>query len=399
MLGWWVRIAAAIRTNAAALLALSAALLLTPPLCSGAALAHPMPDSKVAVAIQHDRVALHLDLPIDRLALAMIQAAYVPDPGPGFKAYPSLPPQAVSRYIRDNIAIRTADGRVARPVLESLTWPNTGQRDLAAELVVPMATGDSPQPIRLDYGVVIRHVIPDVAIVTLAQDWEAGVVADRPMLLGSLSGDLRAITIPRHQPNGMAALFAMTRLGVWHILEGADHLAFLLTLLLTVGLTAQGRQWVAGDAPGRTLWDTLWRISAFTLGHTLSLLATSLGWLPPAGRAVEVLIAVSVGVSAANAFAPIFPRREGIVACLFGLVHGMAFASAIRSLHLSLPDTVAATLAFNVGIELVQIGLVLCTLPVLAVLRRTRWEPTVRRALAGLALVCAVFWVVARLVS
>ncbi|WP_298196398.1 HupE/UreJ family protein [Novosphingobium sp.] len=358
-----------------------------------------MPDSKVAVAIQHDRIALHLELPIDRLAMAMIQAGYIPDPGPGFRAYPSLPPEAVSRYVRDNIAIRTASAGVVRPVLEGVSWPDPGQRDLVADLAAPLPSGSGGQPVRLDYGVVIRHVIPDVAIVTLVQDWQAGVVADRPVLLGSLGEDLRSITIPRRPPDGLAALFAMMRLGVWHILEGADHLAFLLTLLLTVGLSAQERQWVPADVPGRTVRDTLWRISAFTLGHTLSLLATSLGWLPPAGRAVEVLIAVSVGVSAGNAFVPIFPRREGIVACLFGLVHGMAFASVIRSLHLSLQDTIAATLAFNVGIELVQIGLVLLTLPVLGALRRTRWEPVVRRTLAALAFACAVCWVVARLLG
>jgi hypothetical protein len=365
----------------------------------GKAHGHPMPDSRVGIAIHDDRVVLQLALPSDRLAMAMIQAGVVADPGPGFKTFPKLTDAAITRYVVANLALSGPAGSPWPLRVTGITRPLAGQRDVvvAAEAATPPAA--RRKPFVLHYGVVIRHVVPDVAIVTLDQDWRAGILPARAELLGSLGSDQRALRITPHAPDRAGALAGMVRLGAWHILEGADHLAFLLALMLTVGLTASGGRWQVAAGKGQTLRDTVWRVSAFTLGHTLALLATSLGWLPEAGRTVEVVIALSVGVTAANALVPLFARREGFVAMGFGLVHGMAFASTIRSMSLSVGDTVSATLAFNIGIEIVQIGLVLLVLPALLLLRRTRWESPVRSTLAALAMLAAAYWMVARLIG
>jgi HupE / UreJ protein len=80
-------------------------------------------------------------------------------------------------------------------------------------------------------------------------------------------------------------------------------------------------------------------VTAFTLGHSLTLLAGALGWLRLPGQPVEILIAVSILVSAAHAQRPLFPGREAQVAAGFGLVHilvhGLAFTGTLAGLHLS----------------------------------------------------------------
>jgi hypothetical protein len=81
----------------------------------------------------------------------------------------------------------------------------------------------------------------------------------------------------------------------------------------------------------------------------------------------------------------------------FGLVHGMAFATVIREMALSTRQVVAATLGFNLGIELVQLGLVIVVLPALLAIRKSRWEPWVRLTIAVVALVAALIWAVQRL--
>ncbi|NKJ44526.1 HupE/UreJ family protein [Novosphingobium sp. SG720] len=366
-------------------------------LSAGVLSAHPMPDSQVSVRIQAHHWRVHLVLPNDRLAMALIATGGVPDPGPGFTAYPALPHPAIAHYVVHNMHLHTPNGAdwplrvvgIAGPAGPRLEWT------VDVDATVPL--GLDPRTAVLDYDVIIRHVIPDAAIVALDQDWGGGVLPGEPVLLGKLSEDQRSIAIARHDGGSWQALGGMVVLGLWHILEGADHIAFLLTLLLTVGLVAQGQRWAVAPGRRRVLHDVLWRVSAFTAGHTLSLLATSLGLLPQAGRTIEVLIALSVAISAAHALVPLFPRREAWIAGGFGLVHGMAFATAIRDLGLSTGQTVAATLAFNLGIELAQLGIVAIALPTLLLLRPTAAGPWVRHALGAGALVLALVWMAQRI--
>lgn len=368
-------------------------------LSSGVLSAHPMPDSQVSVRVQAHRWRLHLVLPNDRLAMALIATGGVPDPGPGFTAYPALPHPAIARYVVENMHLHTPHGADWPLRVAAISGPAGPRMDWTVDVDAAVPPGLDPRAAVLDYDVIIRHVIPDAAIVALDQDWTGGVLPGKPVLLGKLEEDQRTILINRQAGGSWTALGGMVVLGLWHILEGADHIAFLLTLLLTVGLVAQGRRWTVSANRRRALHDVLWRVSAFTAGHTLSLLATSLGLLPQAGRTIEVLIALSVAVSAAHALVPLFPRREAWIAGGFGLIHGMAFATTIRELGLSTAQTVQATLAFNLGIELAQLGVVALALPALLLVRRHAAGPWVRRVLAAISLALALYWIVARIVA
>ncbi|WEM95711.1 HupE/UreJ family protein [Telluria mixta] len=90
---------------------------------------------------------------------------------------------------------------------------------------------------------------------------------------------------------------------------------------------------------------------------------------------------------------PIFPRREGWIAGGFGLVHGLAFASALRDLHLEGTRLAAGILAFNLGVEAVQAMLVLLAAPLLVLLARTDYFARVRQATAVVAAAMALAWI------
>ena len=102
-------------------------------------------------------------------------------------------------------------------------------------------------------------------------------------------------------------------------------------------------------------------------------------------RPIEVLIAVSILVSAARALRPLFTVREAGIAAFFGLIHGLAFATIIGELGLGQWQRVAGILGFNLGIETMQMIVVAVTMPSLILLSRTciftgkNW----RRALCG----------------
>ncbi|WP_395396029.1 HupE/UreJ family protein (plasmid) [Novosphingobium sp. BL-8A] len=374
-------------------------LLLLGALFPASAPAHPMPDSGVAVRMHEGRWLLRLTLPFDRLAMALISTGRIADPGPGFTAYPVPPERAVRDYVLANVHLASTDGQAWKLHVLSLDKPAANTRNWTVDIEAHAPAGHDPRRARLGYDVIIRDVIPDAAIVSVDQDWQGGVLPGHPRVLGKLERDERAIVIGGTEGAGFSALLAMIALGIEHIAEGADHIAFLVTLLLTAPLAARAGNWIAERDNRRVLANTFWRVTAFTGGHTLSLLATSLGLLPAAGQGVEVLIALSVAISAAHALMPIYPRREAWIAGGFGLIHGMAFATVIRELELSTTQTVLATLGFNLGIEVAQLGIVALVMPLLLLLRGRSAEPYVRRGAALVALAAALWWACSRMLG
>ena len=189
----------------------------------------------------------------------------------------------------------------------------------------------------------------------------------------------------------------MVRYGFHHVLEGVDHLLFLLALLLPAPLVAVAGRWRRGGGPVSTAKAVLRVVSAFTLGHSITLIAAALGWVTVPSRPVEVLIAASVGVAAVHAIRPLAARGAVILALGFGLVHGLAFAGILSDLGVDGTTSLLSLLAFNVGIELAQLTCVALVFPSLYVLSRTRFYPAFRVAGASLALAAAAGWGLDRL--
>jgi hypothetical protein len=194
-----------------------------------------------------------------------------------------------------------------------------------------------------------------------------------------------------------ACLADMVGYGLHHVLEGADHLLFLITLLLVAPLVAVAGRWRSADGAAPTVRRVLGVVTAFTVGHSLTLIASALGWVSLPSAPVEVLIAVSVGVAAVHAMRPLARRGEVLIAGAFGLVHGLAFAGILTDLGLSGTTSVLALLAFNVGVELAQLVTVALLFPSLYLASRTRAYPVLRGALAGAALTAALAWAFDRL--
>lgn len=169
-----------------------------------------------------------------------------------------------------------------------------------------------------------------------------------------LEGQTRVYTLTAGQPSvhlygsaddrrGMGEIaWAYALLGVEHILSGYDHLAFVLGLLFLVGFR---RRLVA-------------TITAFTLAHSVTLALAALGWLTLRPPPVEATIALSIMLVAGEALhkRPTLARRwPAVVAFLFGLVHGLGFAGALKEIGLPEHHLSVALLTFNVGVEMGQL--------------------------------------------
>jgi hypothetical protein len=193
---------------------------------------------------------------------------------------------------------------------------------------------------------------------------------------------------------GFASLF---RLGMRHIAEGTDHLLFLLALLLPAPLLAVRSRWAGYAGARRSLVQILKVVTAFTIGHSITLALAAMGLVHVPSRPIEVLIALSILVSAVHALRPLFPGREALIAAFFGLIHGLAFAATLGQLGLGRWDRVAGILAFNLGIETMQLIVVAAIMPSLVLLSRMRSYSALRVGGALFAGFASLGWIAERL--
>jgi hypothetical protein len=177
--------------------------------------------------------------------------------------------------------------------------------------------------------------------------------------------------------------------GVEHLLGGADHIVFLLVLMLPA--VSIGRQ-----QPGVAISRVVAAVTGFTLAHALTLTAGVTALLRPPPSLIECLIALTIVIAAVDNLRPFIPAPRAAVAAFFGLFHGFGFAAALDVLHLQGADFVLALLGFNAGIELAQIGLVLILFPALVMLSHGRGFLLIGSSLGGLA---GLGWLVYRVIG
>lgn len=161
-------------------------------------------------------------------------------------------------------------------------------------------------------------------------------------------------------PRWHQAAWTFVRLGLSHILDGIDHLLFLLCLVV----------------PFRQLRPLIVIVTAFTAAHSVALVAAASGWAPDAlwfPPLVETLIAASILYMAIeNAVRRSTPRNRGLLAFGFGLIHGFGFSFALNdTMQFAGSHLVTSLFAFNAGVEIGQVLVLLILVPALELLFRS----------------------------
>lgn len=184
-------------------------------------------------------------------------------------------------------------------------------------------------------------------------------------------------------PSAWGTIKQFISLGIHHILTGYDHLLFLLALLLAVN------KW-------RSI---LLLVSSFTVAHSITLILAATGVVTPVSKWVEALIALTiVYVAVENVAAPSFIRYRWIMTLAFGLVHGFGFAGALKEIGLPKHQEIMALLTFNVGVELGQLAVVACLVPLLLYARKQTWAVVFRRYASFMIGAIGLFWFFTRII-
>jgi len=299
---------------------------------------------------------------------------------------------AVIDYLATHLEVTGDDGGAWGESFSDLTRTDVEGID-SLRVDVDFDTGASDlEGFTIAYDAIIEAVPGHEAVVVLT---DADGEISTP---GVISGAGDTVTIGDAAEEGAGSGTAdMIGYGFHHVLEGADHLLFLLALLLPAPLVVVAGRWRRRGELRTTAWRVAAIVTSFTVGHSVTLIASSLGWVSVPSGLVEVLIAVSVAVAALHAIRPVVPHGEELIAGAFGLVHGLAFAGILTTLGLTGSTSLLALLAFNLGVELAQLTVTALVFPSLYLVARTRFYPAVRVGGAVLAILAALGWVVDRL--
>ncbi|MGQ7829911.1 HupE/UreJ family protein [Altererythrobacter sp. Z27] len=210
----------------------------------------------------------------------------------------------------------------------------------------------------------------------------------RPVQTLRLTAEKPLATISA-RPDRWAVAKDYFAIGTEHILMGWDHLLFVIALVLLV----QGG------------WAVVKAATAFTIAHSLTLAAVTLGYAGLPQRPVEALIALSImflAVELARNHPESWTRRwPWIVAFGFGLLHGFGFAGALREIGLPEGEVPMALLTFNLGVEAGQLLVIAAVLALRAAVQRLvpKGEPpALKAATYGIGIIAA-YWVVERVIA
>jgi hypothetical protein len=203
------------------------------------------------------------------------------------------------------------------------------------------------------------------------------------------------------RPGETPSLLAWVRTGMHHIYSGVDHILFVLALLLVVMLYRGAGTWHM-----RSFWLTLRStaivITAFTIAHSITLIAAAMGYVELPSGFVEAVIALSIAYTAAEDVVKPDVTWRYWLTFAFGLIHGLGFAGTLAGL-LPPNDVVVPLLCFNVGVELGQLSIVVVALPVFYVVARVagadRYRRRVLPALAGIIFLLGLTMFVERILG
>jgi hypothetical protein len=350
---------------------LAASLLLLP----WRAPAHDIPnDVTVQAFVKPERSHLRL---LVRVPLKAMRDVNFPERGPGYldlARVTALLPEAATVWIADFIEVYEDDIRLSKPqiVAARISLPSdrsfVSYEDALAHITGPPLSNDT-------------NLYWDQAMLDVLFEYPIQSEQSRFSIHPALARlGLRVVTVLRFLPPGGGirafeftgdpgvvrldprwhqAALRFVNLGFFHILDGTDHLLFLLCLVI----------------PFRRLGALVPVVTAFTIAHSITLIASAYNfapnflWFPPL---IETLIAISIVYMALeNIAAGSSLQRRWMMAFGFGLVHGFGFSFALReSLQFAGSHLLTSLLSFNVGVELGQLLVLILLIPALQLLFR-----------------------------
>lgn len=256
-----------------------------------------------------------------------------------------------------------------------------------------------PEAIDMEYTVLFEEDADHRNLVVVEHNWKTSTFNnERNVSLVLSPADARQ-SLDLSSASFLNGFIGVTKLGTWHIWIGIDHILFLLALVLPAVLRRKDGKWVPVDDFKTALINIIAIVTFFTIAHSITLSLAALGVVQLPSWLVESVIAASIVVAALLNLYARLEIRERTIAFVFGLFHGLGFASVLSHLGLGDQNFIYSLLGFNLGVEIGQVVIIAAIFPLLYLLRGTRIYPNVLRLGSVGLIAIATFWFVERAFS
>lgn len=290
---------------------------------------------------------------------------------PGMVTAAEAHTDAIGEYVLDRFRVTGAGGQACTGELDDTVAVDIQDEVPYAQVAVDFTC---PEPSETQSGhVVSSELFPDDE--SFVRDTKTIVTYDVDDRTGSATLDAEQPSFSTEQSAG-ERFWEFFRLGAEHLLSGIDHILFLVALI----------------AGSRRLREVVYTASAFTVAHSITFILAALGVVSPPAIVVEPLIALSIAAVAGWYLWRLWRRRSRAdelvvgehghfaldrsgwtrlaVVFAFGLIHGLGFAGALGIHEAFSWQLLVSLLVFNIGIEAVQLAIIVIVFPPLSLLRR-----------------------------
>ncbi len=257
---------------------------------------------------------------------------------------------------------------------------------------------DMPDTIDVTYDVILEQLPQHTNMVLVEENWMTGTFKNEstPLMIFKQPGQTQTLDLT--SGSLWQGFSAVVYLGIIHIVEGIDHVLFLVALLLPSVLRRREDSMWQPVGKFSTAFVYIIKIAtAFTIAHSITLCLATLQIVQVPSRIVESIIAASIGLAAVDIFYPIFRGRSWLIIFLFGLFHGFGFADVLAELGVTSRNAVLSLFGFNLGVELGQLMIIAVVFPGLYLLRKQRFYPSFVMKIGALLLgAMSLYWFIER---
>ncbi len=185
--------------------------------------------------------------------------------------------------------------------------------------------------------------------------------------------------------------------GILHIIYGLDHVLFLVVLLLTTVLTVERGRWQPLNSFKPAFINTLKIVTLFTIAHSITLSLAALDLVNVNVALIESVIALSIIAVALNNIFPRYSTHAWALIFVFGLFHGLGFASAMGDLQFRTVLIERILIMFNVGVEVGQLAIVIVVFPLLYLMRKSPYyQKLIVWPLSIVSIILSTYWLLER---
>jgi hypothetical protein len=365
------------------------ALILVITMLPGLALAHQDDWSYIWISVFEDRITAEVQLPGEELAEILGL------PLTSERPLTEAETEAIALYTRDHFAIGR-EGMEFPFEFESIELPYIEVGEYAV-IKVRFATPEPvPDRISIRYSAIF-HEFPDIrGGFHVQNNYKTGLADNHRQIAHIFGPDRTTWNLNLENPVWTEQFKNFVREGVIHIWIGFDHILFLIGLLLTSVVVRDGRSWKAVPELRSSLWNVVTIVTVFTVAHSITLAMALKGWIVLPSRLVESIIALSIIAVVADNFYSIFGRWKWVVVFLFGLFHGMGFASILETFTTDFNSKLIGLIGFNIGVEIGQLVIVLAVFPLLYLVRNMNYQRLLLQPGSAAIGLVAGWWFISR---